>query len=264
MISLSFDDGRIDNFTLVWPMLRRYQLSATFNICTGYVLGLGNCPRFSNTDAMTPDMVREIFTDKSMEIASHGHLHQAAASDLSVGIDTLLELLGVESLCDGYNGLAIPHNRISDAEWRMFQKVMADKKVGYVRKSVRYQTHGRWKRWCRKASRIIPFSPLYLLAHTDSLLDNDIYGLVYSVPVMASTTPSNIMALVNKAVEKKKHLVLQFHSVADNNHIDSLSYHPMWFETIVAFLAKAQDEDILKVVTTMELARTRTVKTDEF
>ena len=38
-ISFSFDDGRIDNYTKAYPILKKHNLPATFNITTGYIEG---------------------------------------------------------------------------------------------------------------------------------------------------------------------------------------------------------------------------------
>lgn len=37
IVSLSFDDGRYDNYTNVLPILRKYDIPATFNITTAYI-----------------------------------------------------------------------------------------------------------------------------------------------------------------------------------------------------------------------------------
>ena len=38
-VSLSFDDGRIDNYTNVLPILEKYKLNATKHIISGYIDG---------------------------------------------------------------------------------------------------------------------------------------------------------------------------------------------------------------------------------
>ena len=39
LISFSFDDGRIDNYEILYPLLKQYNLPATLNITTGFVKG---------------------------------------------------------------------------------------------------------------------------------------------------------------------------------------------------------------------------------
>lgn len=256
MVSLSFDDGRIDNYTIVLPVLRRLHLQATFNICTGYILKAKDCEAFTDTEPMTVEMVREIFTDKNMEIASHGHRHEPYMQDLSEGIDRLRQIVEAENLCNGYNGIAVPHNRLSHSEWEKLNAIMREKKVRYVRKSIRNGQHGEWRSWCRKISRLCPSTPLYLMAHAKTLMDDEKNGsLIYSVPVMASTPPRCVISLINMAIKKGKHLVLQFHSIGDNpSSNDPLTYNAMSFDVIASHLAKKQEKGDLKVVTTMEMA----------
>ena len=255
-ICLSFDDGRLDNYLFVWPTLKRLHLPATFNICTGYVLGINSLETFTKVKPMTPEMVREIYADKSMEIASHGHMHQSTASDILLGVNHLLEMVGAEKLYGGLNGLAVPYNRISQLEWSQLQSILAEKNICYVRKSVRYQTHAEWRILCRKISRLLPIPRLYLWAHEHTLMGQDtVEDFVYSVPVLATTPPRCVVSLINLAVRDRKNLVLQFHSVGDVSYNESFTYPIKSFNSIVSHLKLAQDEGVLNVVTTMGMVR---------
>ena len=39
IIAFSFDDGRLDNYTNAYPILKKHHLPATFNITSGYIKG---------------------------------------------------------------------------------------------------------------------------------------------------------------------------------------------------------------------------------
>lgn len=86
-ISLSFDDGRDDNFSIVLPILEKYGIKATFNITTGYIDGeLKNMP--SPRSAMTWEQVN-IIREKGHEIAGHGHMHLNTTDDITMGAKLL-------------------------------------------------------------------------------------------------------------------------------------------------------------------------------
>ena len=60
LINLSFDDGRIDNYNILYPLLKKYNLSATLNITTGFLRGESRLKRLAPTEPMNVDMVKEI------------------------------------------------------------------------------------------------------------------------------------------------------------------------------------------------------------
>ena len=80
-LSLTFDDGRLDQYTLAYPELRKRGLRATFAIIGSKVGGVmrSKQDRAEGTDGtpcMTWDMLREMAAN-GMEIPSHGWSHQA-------------------------------------------------------------------------------------------------------------------------------------------------------------------------------------------
>ena len=254
MVCLSFDDGRADNYTTVWPLLRQKGLAATFNICTGYVLGDKACEHFTSVQPMTATMVREIFEDKTMEVAAHGYLHLSEAEDLQRGLCTLLDLLGTDRLTPSGNGMAVPHNRLSTAEHDALLPFMEERQVRYLRKSVRYGTHNHIGKWCRKLSRLISLNVLYRLGHADTLMDNAMTKpIVYSVPILASTPPRCVASLTDMAISRGKHLVLQLHSIGGSD--GALSYPTTAFNAILEHLELRRQQGKIKIVTTIEMAQ---------
>lgn len=80
-LSLTFDDGLSDQYTLAYPELRRRGLRATFAIIGSKVGGKMRSKQdgiegTDGTPCMTWDMLREM-TANGMEITSHGWSHQA-------------------------------------------------------------------------------------------------------------------------------------------------------------------------------------------
>lgn len=82
LVSLSFDDGRIDNYTMAYPILKKIDLPATFNITMGYVTGKLTPGNPTDVKQMNVDMVRELFSNNKFEIAGHGWAHQNDITDI--------------------------------------------------------------------------------------------------------------------------------------------------------------------------------------
>lgn len=109
-VSFSFDDGRIDNYTIAYPILKHYQLPATFNITTGYVEGKFQKGPLTYADPMNMQMVDELYRDSLMEIAGHGYWHRNTIEDILKGVSELKKSLrsgggGYFWLCESWNGI---------------------------------------------------------------------------------------------------------------------------------------------------------------
>ena len=79
-LSLTFDDGLEDQYTLAWPELKKRGLKATFAIIGSKVGGIMQSKQdridgTNGTPTMTWDMLRELAAD-GQEIASHGWEHR--------------------------------------------------------------------------------------------------------------------------------------------------------------------------------------------
>lgn len=79
IVSLSFDDGRKDNYKIFQDILQKYELSATINIATGYIEGKVNA---ALQPAMSIEQIIELSTNELFEIACHGDLHSNDLEDI--------------------------------------------------------------------------------------------------------------------------------------------------------------------------------------
>ncbi len=253
LVSLSFDDGRIDNYTIAYPILKKMDMPATFNITTGYV---GNKLKPGNpTDVkpMSMDMVKELFSNKAFEIAGHGWAHQNDIKDIDKGFEELKISLNVDMLTPLGDGFASPGTGLNKETW---QKLTRDGKhnIRYARVSLRYKSHKMLKTLTRKASRILRMPCLYRMAYQDTLMDSVDGGLLYSIPVLSSITVNELKAVINHAVKTKQAVVLMFHSIVpDGNVHDNWDYESGKFTAFCDFLKQQEGDGRLQVCTSMEL-----------
>ena len=82
IISLSFDDGRLDNYTLMYPIIKKYNIPVTINIATGYIEGVINPSDFDFPEPMSVSMLSQLFHDSNVEIAGHGYMHINEKEDI--------------------------------------------------------------------------------------------------------------------------------------------------------------------------------------
>lgn len=78
LISLSYDDGHLDNFVLAAPMHLQYGIPANFAVVAKRLLQRSYYTRF-----MSPQMCR-ILVELGFEISSHGLLHSKFLQDMTL------------------------------------------------------------------------------------------------------------------------------------------------------------------------------------
>ncbi len=254
LVNLSFDDGRIDNYTIAYHILKKYHLPATFNITTGYINGEMEHGNPTDVAPMTVDMVKELAGCPEYEIAGHGHLHQNNEEDIVKGIDNLKSLAGKETLTDVGNGFASPGTGLNKDVWERLCKKNPD--ISYARVSLRYKSFPRLKTFLRKLSRVVSLPILYRMAYADTLIsENDNQeGYLYSVPVLSTVTVSQIDALLRYAIKHNRGCILMLHSIAEDGKVhDNWDYERSKFEELCRLLADYQDKGLLQVTTSAHI-----------
>lgn len=254
LISLSFDDGRIDNYNILYPLLKKYNLPATLNITTGFVRGEGRLKRLAPTEPMNVDMVKEMFQDPLVEIASHGYYHLNTKEDILKGQKELLKDLNVEMLTQYGNGFASPGTDLNLDEYQEMKQELNASHLEYVRLSLRYLSYPILKTYLRKASRLLKWPFLYRLAYQDTLMSHVENGILYSIPVLSSIKVSELKAIINEAESTGKVCILMFHSIVEDEKLrDNWDYERTKFTDLCEFLVRERDEQRLDVVTSMDI-----------
>lgn len=250
-VSFSFDDGRIDNYTIAYPMLKHYQLPATFNITTGYVEGKFQKGRLTYADPMNMQMVEELFCDPLMEIAGHGYWHMNTVEDIVQGVTELRRHLNVSDVT--INGFASPGTGLNMGYYHEHKQELVDHSIEYVRLSLRYLSNPRRKTFVRKVSRVLSFPMLYRLAYQDTLMDTVEDGIVYSVPVLSSISVAQLKSLISYAIKYKKVCILMLHSIVEDGKVhDNWDYEKSKFEDLYHYLSVMQQQGQLEVVTSQK------------
>lgn len=250
-VSFSFDDGRVDNYTTVCPILRKYQLPATFNITTGYVEGKFEKGSLTYAEPMDMQMVKDLYQDPMMEIAGHGYWHRNTVADIIQGVSELIRLLGIPK--GTINGFASPGTGLDMNYYHQHKMELRENGIEYIRLSLRYLSSPRMKTCIRKVSRVLPFPILYRWAYQDTLMNKVEDDLIYSVPVLAPVSVAQLKSLIESVVKQKKVCVLMFHSIVESgNTRDNWDYDKDKFDALCKYLYVAQQKGQLEVVTSQK------------
>mgnify|MGYP002623317668 CR=1 FL=1 len=254
IFGLSFDDGRMDNYQIAYPLLCQYELPATFNITTSYIERKPTKWPFTHARAMTMDMVRELHADKKMEIASHGYWHNNDLSNLLEGIRTLCAHLGVDHLHQHGNGISLTGDRSFTFDIDAARNDLQSADVCYVRRAVRLITHPLLRTVARKANRVIALPPLMRFAFGNTLMTEADGMTLYSIPVVG-TMPSYVLkTMADLAFQRDAACILMLHSVVrDGEMRDLYSIEEKKLKALCEHLCELRDHGKIEIATTMDI-----------
>lgn len=239
IIAFSFDDGRVDNYTIVRQFLKSQNIPATFNITTGYVDG--SCPKAllpTNKAAMSIDNVKLLGLDTLFELALHGNNHLNTAEDIAAGREKMMKWL---DLSEPYLfGFASPGSGInlSDAEFLKVEPFRSG--VSYIRTGLRYRTMKHIRILARKAGRVIHWPVFYKIAYSNTFMLPGNGRVLYSVPIMSDITVEQVAGLIDMCIKHRCALILMLHSIEERPQ-DPWAWSVSKFQTLCNYLVEQKD-----------------------
>lgn len=253
IISLSFDDGRGDNWDVFRDILEPMSIPATFNITTGYVDG--SCPEDRAPSAKAPLSVAQVCDlakHPLVEIALHGDEHLNTEEDIAKGRAKIMQWLEVTD--SAVFGFASPGSGLNVATFLNSRTPLFREQISYLRTSLRINRY-RWLRTlCRKAGRVIHIPFLYQIAYADTLMISCPDRVVYSIPVMKDATFKQVRAIIDLAIRRRSALTLMFHSVLDDmSQEDNWSWDRKKFVCLCKYLEEKRLSGQLEIMTTKQL-----------
>ena len=249
IVSLSFDDGRIDTYTVAKEILEKKNIPATINIATGYIEKLTKAG--TNISPMTKENVVELDSSGIFEIAAHGDLHKNDFEDIAAGREKLLSWLGR----DGKIGFASPGSMMTVDFINENREALEKIGFSYARTSHTHQKKrfAKIKKLVRKAARVTGSTIFYRMAYSDlSIVDG---FAVTSVPVFKFNKLKQLKSLVKLAVKRGAFLTLMFHSVCKPGEVDAeniYSYDWDEFVKLIEYLDEMRNLGKIQILTTQE------------
>ena len=257
IVTLSFDDGRIDNYRVAKEILLPNNIPATINIATGYIDGsLKILGGGYNPEPMPIENIRELYNTELIEIAGHGDLHKNEWNDIKEGRRKLLDWLQLPS--DSKIGFASPGSGMTPIFIKENQKLLEKMGFSYARTGPEIRTNHIMRFGARKAARVLHWRILYKIAYKESLQNKIIKEPVLSIPILKDTSLREIKELIQFTEKKKWICTLMFHSIVDeqkNKNADIWCYDYTKFERLVLWLKEEKEKNKLDILTTADVLK---------
>lgn len=238
---LSFDDGRKDNYRAAMEILKPFNIPATFNITTGYVLDkIEDKDKPGPHEAMNLEELANLANYNLFEIAGHGYTHDNDIDNLIKGVLQLRNLLPKVMI----NGIASPHSEFNLANIDKAKEIFKENNIQYLRISNDYSKMGKFKIWIRRFNRILHSPILYSWVNKDSI-EYESSFLLHSFPVIRDNTLNEVKGLINYLIknepDKDKTCILMFHSIlktGEDYYQDLFSWDYDNFKNLCVYLSE--------------------------
>lgn len=251
-IALSFDDGRKDNVSAFDSILMPLRIPVTLNITTDYIqrrsvneIPCKNLPMEKN------DVIR-LSNNPLVEIAGHGKLHNNEIDNLLAGVEELNEWCSLDEI-----GIASPHSKLTAKEIEKNKNKLLGNKVKYIRVGCRIRKGVIFTRCIRKINSYIHSPEIFSWVYRDTLMEKDDEFILYSIPVLKSTTLKEVKYLIdNAASDNEKSLILMFHSILsreENFYSDTWSWDYNDFYSLCRYLKNKEEKKEILLCKSREL-----------
>ena len=249
IVCLSFDDGRGDNRCIAEKILLPMSIPATFNITTGYIDGsCSPADRPSIKEPMTIDDVRWLAEHSIFEIAMHGDEHKNTLEDIMKCRNKLATWLSLKN--DDTLGFASPGTGLNIKAMSEKEKNTLFANTTYIRLSLRLKRFATLRVVSRKLARIFHIPMLYKFAYSDTMLDTHDTKMLYSVPVLKTTTPQEIRRMVTASKTSGKAVILMFHSICEGTrNDDNWTWEQQRFINICRFIDEEREKGNIDILT---------------
>lgn len=244
-VVLSFDDGREDLFRNVIPLLKKYNVPATFNITTGYVDGtLKEENYFCKNKPITLGQLQEIKKEPLFEIAAHGDQHLNTKEDIEKSISKLEQWGVIERNC----GFASPCHGLDILSYKQIEELRVTLGLSYIRIGTKLSRR-LISRIIRRLVLMLSFSTLFQWMYKRCF--NRFGERIYKcIPYNKRMNLSNIEDTVLRACNLNMVVVILFHSIlkAEDDYydnIENIDYNQ--FEQFCSFLNEKRQDGLLLI-----------------
>lgn len=251
-IILSFDDARKDFFTRAYPLLKKYNIKATLNVTSGFILHPDKFSQFSSggNKSMTSNDILEC-QNNGIEIALHGSMHLNTKEDVLRNIRELQEMgLKTENI-----GFASPsscltfENKNDDGIWDLVNKGV----ISYIRSGIQIRREGYVYMFFSLLDSLIHSKKIFWYLNKRNIIVDTKIPFLSSVAIYSYTSLKQIQNLITSMPDNSS-VILMFHSILKKTDIgygnDKWYWDEILFRNLLDFL---YNEKEVRICTSYDL-----------
>lgn len=214
-VVFSFDDGRLDTYSLAYPILKKYKMTFTFNICTDFVENPDkyNCFRSADNKSVSVDNLIEM-QQNGVEIACHGHLHLNTKDDVLNNISAL-ERMGIDVREIGF---ASPNSAIDIKNKSEVLDLVDEGKLSYVRSGIQVRREGLIYTVLSLAERKLHSPLLFYHLNKRCIIKKEKPNVLLSVGIHKGVTVKELLKFIDKMKDDDA-IIFMFHSILNKTDI---------------------------------------------
>ena len=247
-VSITFDDGREDNYSIAFPILRKNGISATVYCTTGFIDGTWTkkADWYSAEESLSIDQIREL-QDNGWEIALHGDRHIAEKKDTQNALKKMAEW----GFLTKPIGMSLPDSRSESGVLDIIQ--------AYIPNTINYIRGGRERDTKRLSSKIL--FGLYTLFRIQAAYNlfnkanvvyfqNKVPRLVPSVVIRLQDKPDMVIKFI-RYLPDDTWVSLMLHSIHSDEKVyknDPWNWKQSKFERLCKSLKAMMDEGSISVL----------------
>ena len=248
-VVFSFDDGRLDTYTRAYPVLSKYKMPFTLNVCTDFVQNQDKYSCFQSADNKSVDVSHLVeMQQNGVEIACHGHLHLNTREDVQNNISALKNM-GIN--VDGV-GFASPNSEITENNSEDVFRLIQDGDLSYIRSGIQVRREGLFYTALSLLERKTHSPRLFYMLGKRCIVKDRTRKFLLSVGIHKGVTNKQILNLISK-MKDGEGVVLMFHSILDKSDVgygrDNWFFDLERFDQLCKALSEKSD---VKVCTTKE------------
>lgn len=214
-ISITFDDGREDNYLYAYPMMKKYGLVGTVFCTTGFIDGTWKKPDdwISSGNPIKIEQLKAL-QNSGWEIALHGDKHTTEVQDMHVSLKKFKNW-GFK----GPFGFSMPNSKIEDYKLNSVIEQYLNKEIMYIRKGRKIDTKKIDSKILFGLSKYVCSQYAYNKFNNENLncVNNADNENIYSVVIRNEDDPKMVIKFIEQMPDESW-CVLMLHSIWPQKH----------------------------------------------
>lgn len=250
-VSFTFDDGRRDNFTYAYPIMKKYGISGTLFCTTGYIDGTWQKDE-SWHSAGEPIRLNELkeLKKNGWEIALHGDKHTTEVNDLKSASQKMMQW----GFSNRPIGFSMPNSNISKEKLDAVVGAYLGSELMYIRTGRKIDTKSLFTKILFVLYTYGHMQWAYNKFNNDNLIEltNIDRKQIYSIVIRCGDDPVMIARFIEQMPDNT-YAVLMFHSVLPEESqyygTDPWNWSLVDFQSFCEEIDKLRNADKVQMVT---------------